>query len=169
MELTIDLLKESFEKHVVAKEQVIDWMRIGNLEVRGFLYDRLTKTAYVEKIAPPLNNDEVAEFVIQYSFACIRENVYSDWADLPHIAGRQLSVWMGTWLSNKDMHPDWIQRFKTVLSQTYREGNDSVKDCIANTIIEPMLSNSVKRRLLKSWESDGTIRDAISYTEKTMK
>ena len=151
------------KSRLVARAQILGWMRSSDIEVRGALYSKITNTECIKHIEPPLQFDDYFDFVIPYLEQCIEQDPDGDWSDSRYLAGHALVGWIKDFWNRKNEVPrEKIAEIKDRLANLYRRGDGGVRDGLINGVLEHLFENRELARYFKDWERDPVLAHAYS-------
>jgi len=168
---TIEAIRSVFGRddptkaHQMSREQVLAWMRLPDIEVRGCLCSMLFEQERVKRIKPPLDFDDYFRFVIPYLEQCIEENPDSEWAESRYSAGSDLVHWIVRFWKDESVPRTKIADIKQRLAELYKRGNAGVRDAVLNAVLEHLFQYSGLADFFKDWQADPVLasvyRDAL--------
>lgn len=173
---TINSIRSAFggddptKARVVAKAEVLEWMKYSDIEVRGALYSKITNTECIKHIEPQLEFNDYFDFVVSYLEQCIKLDPDGDWSDSRYLAGYELVAWINDFWRNKDQVPrSKLAEVKDRLAELYAQGDEGVRKAVINAVLEHLFENRELAKYFKDWERDPVLghayRDALLWTE----
>lgn len=147
---------------VVAKAQVLEWMKSEHLEVQGALYSKITNAECAKHIEPPLQFEDYYDFVVPYLAQCIEQNPQGEWADSRYLAGHQLVAWIVDFWNDKAVSRNNLADIKRRLAELYLRGDEGVRDGVINGVLEHLFEHRQIATYFKDWENDPILNSAYS-------
>ena len=157
-EVTAELLVT--DGRTVPRFHVHKWMASENADIMGATYEFLWKPEHVERVVPPLQFDEVFDFMLHYYEFCLKKNPTSEWANSSYSAGTDLVGWfVSMWDEGRDKK--YLKRIKSHLADLYTSGSAELKKCIEHAIIEHLFERKPIRKFFSDWQDDPRLRPAF--------
>jgi len=152
----------------ISKEQVLKWMRSGDIQVRGCICAMICEYERAEHITPPLNFEDYYGFVVPYLEQCIEENPNIEWVSSRYIAGHELVRWIVTFWNDESVPRTKLVEIKQRLAALYKRGEVGVRDAVLNAVLEHLFENGQLADFFKDWQADPDLalayRDALLWT-----
>lgn len=142
----------------VSAEEVLRWMRDGELRVRGAAYHFLQRAR--DRIVPPLSIAEQCSFMLDYLFECLL--VHPQPGDYLHSgfeAARELAAWVNQ-LECSGENDGYIRYIIQRLTEAYIAADDATRHRIETGAVEHMMESPSMRKYFASWKDDPTLGTA---------
>lgn len=151
-----------------SRDQVIDWMRSGDIQVRGCIYAMICEYERTKRIKPPLDFDDYYGFVVPHLEQCIEENPDAKWTESRYIAGHELVRWIVSFWKDESVSRTKLTDIKQRLAELYKRGHAGVRDAVLNAVLEHLFENSEMADFFKDWQANPVLapayRDALLWT-----
>jgi hypothetical protein len=152
----------------IPKEQVLDWMRSPDIQVRGCIFSMICEYERATHVKPPLGFEDYYGFIVPYLEQCIEENPDGEWLSSRYLAGHELVRWIVYSWKDDSVPRGKFQEFKERLAALYKRGDEGVRDAVLNAVLEHLFENSLLAEFFNDWLDDPVLapvyRDALSWT-----
>lgn len=138
---------------------VKSWMESTDIDVLGQVADLITYPPQWERIEPPLEEEDMEEFLLSYYRRCILEDPKSDLADSRYGIGSVILGWFDAVPREAEVADQrFLLRVKHLLSLLYVGGNQDVRDAIVCGALEHILEDTRWRTFFADWQEDSSLR-----------
>lgn len=144
----------------IPKQQVMEWMRSGDIEALGALSTLMMDARHYNRIEPALSIDDSYPFWTRFYERCLKENPDGDWSETRYGAGRELVGWFESLWTDADTPPTILAELKAWLSHLYLEGDDELRLCIETATLEHLFENVAIARFFSDWKMDPVLAGA---------
>ncbi|MGA9390244.1 MAG: hypothetical protein WBV69_07330 [Candidatus Sulfotelmatobacter sp.] len=142
--------------------RVREWIRSDDTDTLGATYGFLSNAGHVRRVSPPLEFDEVFDFMLRYYAFCLRTDPKSRWANSRYSAGWDLTGWfVQMWDEKRDAK--YFGLIKSMLGKLYVEGNVELRKCIDNAVIEHLFERPPIRKFFEDWARDPELRASYDH------
>jgi hypothetical protein len=139
--------------------QVRKWMISEDTDILGATYGFLSNDGQVNRVSPPLEFDEVFDFMLRYYEFCLRTDPKSQWANSRYSAGWDLAGWFAQmWDEKRDTK--YFQAIKAMLEKLYISADPELKACIEQAIVEHLFERKPIRKFFENWAHSPQLRPA---------
>lgn len=152
-------LSEDQSPPQISERRVHIWMSSDDPEVLGATYELLMNGKHAGRITPPLEFDDVFEFLIRYYDFCLRKNPRGSWVDDRFSASCEfVRVFVSFWDERRDKK--YFDEMKSLLSRLYTEGPGELKDSIEQAIVEHLFEREEIREFFSDWQDNPQLQPA---------
>lgn len=155
-------LPEDPKTDEIPKEFVLATMKSNDLEVLGALYAYLMDSKYSTRIRPGITLHEYVLFITKYFRRCFFEDSDGEWAHGRYAAAWDFSSWFRSLWSDKNTEKAELVTLKNWLGDIYISGDDKVKECLVNGVLEHILENKKIADFFSDWKNDDRLSQAYS-------
>jgi len=127
-------------------------------------YGFLSNAGQVQRVSPPLEFDEVFDFILRYYEFCFRTDPKSQWANSRYSAGWDLTGWF-TQMWDEERNTKYFQAIKSMLERLYVAGNAELKKCIEDSVIEHLFERKPIRKFFEDWAHNPQLRPAYDQAK----
>ncbi len=139
--------------------QVRKWMSSEDTDTLGATYGFLSNASQVNRVLPPLEFDEVFNFMMRYYEFCLTTDPKSRWANSSHSAGWDLTGWFSQmWDEKRDIK--YFRAIKSMLEKLYIAGSPELKGCVEQAIVEHLFERKPIRKFFEDWSHNPKLRPA---------
>ncbi|VWC56624.1 MULTISPECIES: hypothetical protein [Burkholderia] len=162
--LALEMLYESSEASV-PRGELLRFMDSDQPEVLGSLYAKLTKRAFTERIAPPMEFGDYKRLFLKFYGLCI-SNDYVEADNLQsfliarYIAVVDFGRWFVSIVEDKKVARSDVADVMKWLENLYRQGDREIRDCLIVASLEHMFSSNSIRKLFLKWKFDPVLGHA---------
>jgi hypothetical protein len=146
-------------KRVVGRDDILRWAKSEDVDAQGALYYLLFDGALGAQIAPSLTLEDVLDFALPYLERCLRKDPQSDWTTPRWSAGWDVTNWIKSLWEEASSRP-WVDRFPDWLALIYKTGDDDLRTCIVQAILEHLFEVEGIAEKFASWHDDPGLRPA---------
>lgn len=143
----------------ISRNDVVNWMRSGDIEVLGALYHLITDRRFSSRIEPPLSFDEYQSFARHYFGRCFREDPAGAWSNSRYSAGWDLVNWVASLWKDKQ-HRNAVDQWKQWLADMYKQGDDALRTCIVTATLEHLFEQRGIQKYFVDWTADPVLARA---------
>jgi hypothetical protein len=160
-----ELQRPPEEARPIRAPTVRHWMQATDPEVRGATYDLLTENGCFRRITPPLDPDEVFDWLLQYYQWCLTTNPQSEWADPRGTAGTDLMFWfVEMW--DEGVDGSYLARIRDLVARLYVTGPPELQRSLMGSVLEHLFEREEIRAFFDSWKDDPQLR--VAYEEASL-
>jgi hypothetical protein len=128
-------------------------------EVQGATSGLFDALRHYRRITPPLDFDEVFEWLLEYWEFCLRENPKGEYVEGRWSAGYHMMGWfVAAW--DDGMDRKYLERIKALLANLYVAGRKNLKVCIEQAVIEHLFEREDIREFFADWKDDPQLAPA---------
>lgn len=142
------------ESKVLNRKEVENLFDTEDLECLGAVFAFLSKKETIERISPPISRDFYVENAFNYYGRCIVENPQGEWADSNYSAAYAASGLFRQLWSESEALKEKPELFKIWIQELYRVGDEKVRKCIVNGILEHLFEDSKIKAFFEDWKND---------------
>lgn len=143
----------------IPQGQVLAWMRSEDLRVLGALYV-LTDQAW-NRIQPAVDRDTICAFILRYYMRCIAEGPQGeDFVMSRYEAAQTMAGWIKHLWGKRPETDAILQQVAATLKQAYVNGQEEIKQCLVNGVLEHVFEEQDLIALFQDWKQDGRLRGA---------
>jgi len=154
-----ELMRPPKETPPIKAATVRRWMRATDSEVRGATYHLLTEDDCFRRITPPLDPDEVFDWLLKYYEWCLRTNRRGEWADSRFTAASDMVMWfVDMWDEGVDR--SYLERIKDLIAGLYVTGSSDFKRGLVDSFLEHLFERKRIMKLFESWKDDPQLAEA---------
>jgi hypothetical protein len=149
--IVAELRRPDEDERPITASTVRRWMRATDLEVKGAVSELFARDDAVRRIAPPLPETEVMEWLLAYLIECLRMDPQGNWVSGRWGAAHSLMTWfLGLWAARWDR--SFLERIRTALADLYLAGEPDLRDAIEHRILEHLFEERSIRRFFDLWK-----------------
>jgi hypothetical protein len=146
----------------IPKAQVLEWMRSGDLQVRGCIYAMIAEAERAQHIKLPLEFEDYYDFVVPYLEQCIEDNPSMEWVENRYTAGYALVQWIVSFWESEAVPREKIAAIKERLAALYKRGDVGVRDGVVNGVLEHLFEHPGLAEYFKDWQADPVLAPAYA-------
>jgi hypothetical protein len=136
-------------------------MDSGDIETLAFIHNLITETRF--RVEPAISIAEYVRFTKHYYERCIRENPDGEWSVPRYIAGGELvNIFASLW-RDPLVPRSVLEDLKVWLARLYREGDQDLRTCIVQAILEHLFEQEQIREFFADWLNDEVL--AVAHAE----
>lgn len=147
-EITSELAGE-FGPRPIARQRVLEWMRVDDIECMGALHSLITD--HYDRIQPALQFDEYQPFVLTYFRRCVLEDPQSEWAETRYGAGHRFIGWFVWCWRDPTRRASTVPEFKEWLAALYLAGDADVRKALVQATLEHLFENPEVAKYFSDW------------------
>jgi hypothetical protein len=140
---------------------------VESLEVTAAIVHYLDYDKVTNNVTPPIKIDWYARTFMHYTKQCIMEDRDGEWRDSRYQAGWNFASWFNAIWQDKEKYETQIKDSKLLLRNLYLEGDDDIRVCVVNAILEHMFSDKSIAKFFLDWRNDEILnkayRDALLW------
>src|SRR6266480_1688784 len=143
-------------------KKVRRWMKSEDIEALGALTSLIRGEKHFQRISPPLTFKDYHPFLIDYYERCIRENPDGEESDSRYTAAQDIISYFTFLWNDPEISRHTVRDFKTWLAKLYKEGDEDVKTCIVEGILEHLFENPAVQDYFTDWKNNSVLAAAYS-------
>jgi hypothetical protein len=160
-----ELQRPSEDVRPIRAASVRHWMQATDPEVRGATYNLLTESRSLRRITPPLDPDEVFDWLLQYYRWCLTTDPQSEWADSRGTAGTDLMFWLvEMWDEGADR--SYLERIRDLVADLYATGSEELRSSLVYSLLEHLFEREDIRAFFDSWKAHPQLRVAYEQASR---
>jgi len=150
----------------ISRSQVMAWMESDELDVLSTLYHYLTEEPFSQFVAPALNAEDNLRFAKKYLERCIIEGPSSEFADNRYEAAHEAARWFRYFWKGSGNGSQEIHGLKSWLETMYLQGDDSVRICVVNGVLEHLFEDVGIQEFFADWSLNADLQDAFARAKQ---
>ena len=145
----------------VSADRVFDWMGSKDIEVKAAIVTLLSE--YGHKVNPPLPDQTVFQFCLDYFKLCLLENPpEGEFVGNRTVEGHALQNWLKALWENREANSQLIKEIKETVTELYRSGDPGVRYAIETAFLEHLFENAELVDFFSDWGNDPLLKGAYS-------
>ncbi len=145
----------------ISRQQVVDWIRSGDLETWAVLYV-LTDKAY-SRIQPELGMHDTCAFIEDYLLKCLIENPEpGDWIHSGYEAAWDFAGWLKHLETLGPEAELFIREVATRVEASFRQADPETRERIINGFLEHVFEKPSLRSFFAPWTTEPALAEAYA-------